>query len=164
MFQQESINTIKDKLIAKGQTVAVAESVTAGFLSAALSTAESASQFFQGGITAFNIGQKCRHMNVNPIHALSCNCVSQKMADDMAFSIAKTFTADWGISITGYATLVPESCQQLFAFFSIVCQGKVMLSKKIMVDKEQQGMPVQLEYVNHILDELATVLNKKIEK
>lgn len=161
MFQQESIDKIKDALISKGQTLAVAESVTAGFLSAALSTAESASQFFQGGITAYNIGQKCRHMNVNPIHALSCNCVSQKMADDMAFSIAKTFTSDWGVSITGYATLTPQACGQLFAFFSIVCQGKVVLSKKILADKEQQGMPVQLLYVNRILDDLAMVLTDK---
>lgn len=46
---------IKTILIERKQTVAVAESVTAGLLQVRLSLAENAREFFQGGITAYNV-------------------------------------------------------------------------------------------------------------
>ena len=58
-------------LIKKKNTIAVAESVTAGNLQAVFSLAKDATAFFQGGITAYNIGQKCRHLLVEPTHAIN---------------------------------------------------------------------------------------------
>ena len=54
LYDEEVINQIKEWLTAHKQTIAVAESVTAGHLQAALSSAVEASKFFQGGITAYN--------------------------------------------------------------------------------------------------------------
>ena len=79
---------------------------------------------FQGGLTVYNLGQKCRHLGVNPIQALECNCVSDKVAVEMAISVCKLFTSDWGIAITGYSTPVPESDNKLFAYFAIAFQGR----------------------------------------
>lgn len=159
MFHLKEITEVKDQLTTRNQTIAVAESVTAGLLQAALASAEEASKYFQGGLTAYNIGQKCRHLSINLIHAQSCNCVSQKMAEDMALNICTVFTSDWGIAVTGYATPVPESDNQRFAYFAIAFRGEIKLSQKIDTS-EEDAIKVQLEYVNKIADELAVIVTK----
>lgn len=69
LYNMSAINSIRDYVLENKQTLAVAESVTSGHLQAAISVAENASSFFQGGITAYNLGQKCRHLNIEPLHA-----------------------------------------------------------------------------------------------
>jgi nicotinamide-nucleotide amidase len=159
LFNQNDINIIKEYFINKKQTIAVAESVTAGFMQVALSTAEEASGFFHGGITAYNIGQKSKHLAIDSIHAMACNCVSEKIAQQMAMGVCELFKSDWGIGITGYATPVPESDNKLFAFYAIVYQETVVLAKKITV-KDGEPIDNQLTYTNHVLKDLSTHLQK----
>ena len=66
---KEVVNSIKDTLQTKCETIAVAESLTAGLLQFALAAAEGASGYFQGGITVYNLGQKSRHLHIDPIDA-----------------------------------------------------------------------------------------------
>ncbi len=89
MYDEQVIQSIKKILLQRRQTIAVAESVTAGHLQVALASAENASQFFQGGITAYNLGQKSRHLKIEPIHAEGCNCVSDKIAIEMAYGVTQ---------------------------------------------------------------------------
>jgi len=119
-YDLDTLNNLSKLLQEKKQTVAVAESVTAGQLQTAFSLADGATQIFQGGITAYNIGQKARHLLVDPIHAANHNCVSEKVALEMATAVARMFSADWGIAITGYASPVPEeNVHELFAHYAI---------------------------------------------
>lgn len=67
IYNEDTINAIKDIIIGKEETIAVAESVTAGHLQTAFSAGIEASKYFQGGITAYNAGQKARHSRVDPI-------------------------------------------------------------------------------------------------
>ena len=121
LYNYRVIENIKAILIAEKLTLSVAESVTSGHLQAAFSSAKDASKFFQGGITAYNAGQKCRHLNIEPIAALENNCVTEKVACEMAAKVNKLFISDFGISITGYAARMPEQgVNSLFAFFAIV--------------------------------------------
>lgn len=55
-YDETVINVIRDLLISRRQTISVAESVTSGHLQAALSSADNAMEFYQGGITAYNAG------------------------------------------------------------------------------------------------------------
>ena len=71
MYPFDEINIITERMISCHQTVAVAESVTSGHLQAALSLGQNARQFYQGGLTAYNLGQKSRHLLVEPIHAFA---------------------------------------------------------------------------------------------
>ncbi len=107
LYNEEHIKSIADFMLSRKYTLAVAESVTAGHLQAALSTAEDATLFFQGGITAYNIHQKYVHLNIDPVHAITCNCVSTQVAEEMAESVCRIFGSDWGIGITGYASPLP---------------------------------------------------------
>jgi nicotinamide-nucleotide amidase len=58
MFNSKNIQQIADLLTSQGQSIAVAESVTAGLLQNAFSSAERASEFFEGGMTVYNIKSK----------------------------------------------------------------------------------------------------------
>ena len=132
MYPFDTIDTIKNRLIARHQTVAVAESVTSGHLQAALSLAENARQFYQGGLTAYNLGQKSRHLLVEPIDAQESDCVSEAVVRQMALEVARKFSATYGLSVTGYAAEVPErNIHQPFAFFSISGEGRTLLTRRV---------------------------------
>jgi nicotinamide-nucleotide amidase len=152
------IQSIANVLIERQQTIAVAESVTAGSLQVSFATATDASKFFQGGITAYNLGQKSRHLNVDPINATACNCVAEQVAHEMAIGVCKLFISDWGLSITGYASKVPESNNELFAYYAITYRGTIKQSGKI---EPPDGKPGEIQdyYTRQLLKELIRVLN-----
>ena len=153
LFNLEQINEIKSKLTEKSETIAVAESVTAGLLQSALSSADDAREYFQGGITTYNLGQKARHLLVDPIHAEACNSVSEKVAKQMAIGVTHLFQSNWGVSITGYATPAPESGNKVLAYFAIVKNDVVIHSG--VFHPQATGFPdVQLEYVNSLVREI----------
>ena len=159
LFNLDQINNIKSKLVTKSETVAVAESVTAGLLQSALSSADGALEYFQGGMTTYNLGQKARHLLVEPIHAESCNCVSEKVAQQMATHVTRVFQSDWGLAITGYASPSPESGNKLFAYFAIVKNDRVLVSG-ILNSTADSFNKVQLEYVNNVIEELSKLAGK----
>src|SRR5205809_1610359 len=107
MFDKITLQEAADILFRKHYTLAVAESVTAGLLQAAFAAAENATAFFQGGITAYNTKQKYMHLHVDILHAVSCNCVSDAIASQMASGVSKSFLSNWGIGVTGYASPLP---------------------------------------------------------
>ena len=142
---------IKDCMLQHCETLAVAESVTSGHLQAAFSLADQATDFFQGGITAYNLGQKAMHLKIDPIHALTCNCVSQKIAIEMATSACNLFCCDWGIGITGYAAPVPKlKINALFAYYAFSRKGENVHAKQIE-SKKMNIKKVQEHYVSVLL-------------
>jgi nicotinamide-nucleotide amidase len=154
MFDKKLIDEIGEKLKNKNQSIALAESVTGGLLQAAFSNAKEASFFFQGGITAYNIGQKYRHLLVEPLHAIECNCVSQKVSEQMSINVCNLFLSDYGIGITGYAAKMPEkNINELFAYYAISLNNKIVDHGKITTGAEE-GLPAQLVYVNTVLEKL----------
>ncbi|MBV9987740.1 MAG: CinA family protein [Chitinophagaceae bacterium] len=158
IFPKQTLDQIRDILVERKQTVAVAESVTSGLLQAAFSNATDAALFFQGGITAYNLGQKCRHLCVEPIHALDCDCVSEKVSVQMATEVCRLFTSHYGIGITGYATPIPEKkVTELFAHLCIVHNGTIMLAKKID-PADKTALDAQLHFTGTVMDEFLKTL------
>ena len=159
LYDQEKLDTIKEKMVKRKKTLAVAESVTAGHIQAAFSSATEAARFFQGGLTAYNAGQKCRQLSIEPIYALEENCVSQEVANGMASAVNKLFLSDYGIGITGYASVVPElNIHSLYAFIAIAYNGKIIISHKITSTKAN-SVEAQLDYTAQVVDLLLTSLN-----
>jgi len=147
-YPMEDIQRLKDLLVGRKETIAVAESVTAGQLQAALSLAENARQFFQGGITVYNVGQKCRQLRVEPVHAGEVNGVSAQVAEQMALHVAELFCSHLGIGITGYAAPVPEKNITVpFAFFAISLGGRILKSRRVE-GAGDQSLANQLLYVS----------------
>jgi len=151
LYDEFCVEKIRDWLIANKATISVAESVTSGHLQAAISSAENAMQFFQGGITAYNGGQKTRHLMVEPIYALEKDCVSREVAIQMALGSNLLFISDYGIGITGYATPQPrEGVTELFAFVAIA-NGREVIRVEKLNSAEKDPLNVQVDYTNQVL-------------
>lgn len=159
MFNKSPLENIRKLLLKHGESVAVAESVTCGFLQASFSFVPDTAKFFQGGITAYNLGQKYRHLHVNPIHAQDCNCVSAKVAAEMAVHVCSLFNSEWGISITGYATKVPESGFSLFAYYAIAYNKQVVATDLLQTDTAE-GEETQVYFVQQVINRLENVVLK----
>ena len=84
-------------------TLSVAESLTCGNLQARIGAISGASEFFLGGITAYTLDQKVRHLGVNRAAARSVNSVSAEIAEQMARGVCRFFGSDLGVATTGYA-------------------------------------------------------------
>jgi PncC family amidohydrolase len=156
----DQINRAGRLLLQMEATIAVAESVTSGNLQVAFSLAENATLFFQGGITAYNIGQKCRHLLVEPIHAIATNCVSKQVSEQLATGVCGFFKSDFGIGITGYASPVPEkNIKQLFAYVAIAKGQSIVTSKKITTRCEKP-LDVQIDFTYRAIQLLVNALKK----
>ncbi len=84
-------------------TLAVAESLTAGHVQARIAAVPGASNYFLGGVTAYSLEQKVKLLGVNRAHAKRVNCVSQRVAVEMAHGVMELFGADLAAATTGYA-------------------------------------------------------------
>lgn len=159
-YYKDKSDQIGNILKKSNQTIAVAESVTAGQLQTSLSLADSAMDFFQGGITAYNIGQKSKHLGIDPIHAIHMDCVSEQIASAMAKEVAHLFNCHWGIGITGYASPVPEkNIEELFACFAICHDNNVLACETVKAEK-QDPLSVRQFYTRYVLDQLMRLLQK----
>jgi nicotinamide-nucleotide amidase len=157
-YNKAHLSDIKDSLIEKKLTLAIAESVTGGHIQAAFSGADKASGFFQGGITVYNLGQKVRHLNVDPIKAESVNCVSKDVTISMAKGLSKLFLADINIAITGYAAPLPEkNIFDIFAWMVIMKQEKMIIAERI-ASKKKDPVDVQIDYTNQVIKKLLMIL------
>jgi nicotinamide-nucleotide amidase len=89
-------------------TLAVAESLTAGQVQARIAAVSGASDYFLGGVTAYSLAQKVKLLGVNRTHARSVDCVSQRVAVEMAAGACQLFGADLAVATTGYAEPAPK--------------------------------------------------------
>jgi len=83
--------------------LAVAESLTTGRLQARIGAISGASEFFLGGVTAYSLDEKVRHLGVDRAEARAVNGVSGRIAEQMARGACALFGADLGVATTGYA-------------------------------------------------------------
>ncbi|AZA85521.1 nicotinamide-nucleotide amidohydrolase family protein [Chryseobacterium shandongense] len=164
MELQNLFKYIGNYLLEIDETIAVAESVTSGFLQFSFSQMKDASKFYKGGITAYTPDEKVRLLQVDESEALACDCVSPNIAETMALNISKIFKTDWSIAVTGYATPVTESKNKLYAYFAIVYKGQVILSEKLDLHSRTKQVNAQLYYTEFILGCFKLELDKHREK
>jgi PncC family amidohydrolase len=147
-----SLKSISRYLVQHHETIAVAESVTAGHVQTLLSSAEQATQCFQGGITAYNLNQKVKHLNVDPLKGLTNNCVSEEVAAQMAKGVCQQFASHWGLGITGYAATIPDQgINTLFAFYAFAYKEEVVFTNLLISSPTADIKKVQSYYATHLL-------------
>jgi nicotinamide-nucleotide amidase len=101
-------------------TLAVAESLTCGRIQARIGAISGASEFFLGGITAYSLEEKVRHLGVDRAAASTVNSVSRAVAEQMARGVCVLFGADLGIATTGYAEPSPQwNIDEPFAWWGL---------------------------------------------
>lgn len=90
-------------LLEKNESLSVAESITAGGLGHALTTAAGASQVFRGGVIAYSNEVKEKLLNISPSLIAEHGVVSEEVAVAMARGARERFDTTWAISTTGVA-------------------------------------------------------------
>lgn len=102
------MNELKDLLLQPPRlTLAVAESITCGRLQSRIGAISGASDFFLGGITAYALAQKARHLGVDRARAEPVAAVSAEVAEQMARGACALFGSDLALATTGYAEPAP---------------------------------------------------------
>jgi nicotinamide-nucleotide amidase len=105
-------------------TLAVAESITCGRLQARIGAISGASEFFLGGVTAYSLDQKVRHLGVDRAGAAAVNSVSKGVAEEMARGACTLFRADLGVATTGYAEPSAQwKVKEPFAWWALARRG-----------------------------------------
>jgi nicotinamide-nucleotide amidase len=87
--------------------LAAAESITGGRVQALVTGVSGASEYFVGGVTAYTLEQKGGLLGVDRAHAATCDCVSERVAGEMAGGACRLFQADLAVATTGYAEPAP---------------------------------------------------------
>ncbi len=101
--QEPLAAVIAARLLARGQTLAVAESCTGGLLAGRLTDSAGASAFFLGGVVSYANAAKQELLGVRPATLRRYGAVSAATARAMAVGIRARLQADWGLSVTGIA-------------------------------------------------------------
>jgi nicotinamide-nucleotide amidase len=120
-------------------TLAAAESMTCGRVQAAVGEVSGASNFFLGGITAYTLDEKVRHLGVERAAARRVNCVSAPVAEQMARGACRLFGSDLGVATTGYAEAsTADGVGDPFAWWAIAHRQGCHL----MDDKQPRGRAI----------------------
>jgi nicotinamide-nucleotide amidase len=87
----------------RGETVAVAESLTGGLLSARLTTMPGASNSYRGGVTAYATDLKAELLGVDAGRLDQVGAVAAETAGAMAAGVRRRLGATYGLALTGVA-------------------------------------------------------------
>lgn len=98
---------LADEIIAalreRGETISIAESITGGQLSAALTSSAGASHAFKGAVIAYSAASKIRDLAVDRRLIEDHSVYSKEVAAAMAIGVRARFDTDWSIATTGVA-------------------------------------------------------------
>ena len=92
---------IAERLVARHQTIAVAESSTGGLISAALLAVPGASAYFLGGAVVYTRGARRILVDIPDDAMKGIRSASEPYAKLLASQIRQRFSTDWGLSETG---------------------------------------------------------------
>ncbi|MET7600225.1 nicotinamide-nucleotide amidohydrolase family protein [Streptomyces sp. NPDC005481] len=90
-------------LTVRGETLAVAESLTGGLVAAEITGTPGASKAFRGSVTAYATELKHALLGVDATLLAERGAVDPQVAAQMAAGVRKALGADWGIATTGVA-------------------------------------------------------------
>ncbi len=94
---------VAQALVARGESLAVAESCTGGALGARVVSRPGASAWFAGGVIAYSNAVKAGALDVDAAAIATEGAVSETVAAQMAQGVRTRTGATWGASITGVA-------------------------------------------------------------
>jgi len=104
-------NEVVEELVAAGWTVAIAESLTGGTISARLSSCPGTEDRMLGGVVSYATDAKRRVLDVDG------DVVTSSAAVQMARAVRDLFAADVGLSLTGVAGPVRQEDQPVGTVF-----------------------------------------------
>ncbi len=101
--EQSLASCVGVQLTAASETLATAESCTGGLIGKMLTDASGASEYYLGGVVAYDNAVKQSLLDVPAELLASHGAVSKQVAAAMAEGCLRRFASDWAISTTGIA-------------------------------------------------------------
>jgi nicotinamide-nucleotide amidase len=105
---REVAQEVHEVLLERGETVAVAESLTGGALGAALVAVPGVSATFRGGVIAYATQLKAELLGVDAALLARRGPVDPDVAVAMAVGVRQRLGATWGLATTGVAGPDPQ--------------------------------------------------------
>lgn len=102
-MESQSAFDIIEELRRRGESVAVAESITGGGVGAVLTSVSGSSDVFSGGVIAYQLFVKTEILKVPNTLIQQRGVVSEEVAVAMAEGARALFGATWAIATTGVA-------------------------------------------------------------
>jgi nicotinamide-nucleotide amidase len=96
-------DAVLEQLRARGETLAVAESMTGGLLAARLTAIAGASEVFRGGVTAYSVTAKAALLGLDPAWLATVGTVSEPCAIALAEAVRQRLGATWSLGLCGNA-------------------------------------------------------------
>lgn len=145
-------------------TLVAAESLTAGHVQARIASVSGASGYFLGGVTAYSLEQKVKLLGVNKAHAKSVDCVSQRVAVEMAAGAVNLFGADLAVATTGYAEPEPARKVKVPHAWWALCHrhkgGAAMILSGLIEAPNAVRVGVQGRVADAVIEELVKYLRE----
>jgi nicotinamide-nucleotide amidase len=96
-------DAVLDQLRSRGETLAVAESMTGGLLAARLTAISGASEAFRGGVIAYSVAAKAALLGLDPVWLATVGTVSEPCAIALAEAVQARLGATWALGLCGNA-------------------------------------------------------------
>jgi len=90
-------------LLQSHSSITTAESCTGGGIAKALTEISGCSSYFEGGFVTYSEQSKQRFLGVSPATLQQYGVVSEAVAKEMSEGACQAYSANYAISVTGYA-------------------------------------------------------------
>ncbi|WP_097962398.1 CinA family protein [Streptomyces sp. or20] len=144
---------------ARGETLAVAESLTGGLVAADLTSVPGASRSFRGSVTAYATSLKRDVLGVDESLLAERGAVDAEVALRMAVGVRRVLDADWGVSTTGVAGPEPQDGQPVGTVYVAVA-GPSGVEKVTALRLNGERADIRSESVRSALELLAGELGE----
>ena len=151
---------IVHRLETRGESLAVAESLTGGALASAIVDVPGASKVFRGAVVAYQLPVKTSLLSVPAAMLEEHGAVSAPVAEAMATGAQRALEATWAVAATGVAGPDPDPQTGLEAgtvVISVAGPGGVVVTEKAVFVGNRAEIRVQtvekaLELLNSALE------------
>jgi nicotinamide-nucleotide amidase len=144
-------------LEAHGATVAVAESLTAGLLAAALTETPGTSRTFRGGLVVYATDLKASLGGVPADLLAEFGPVSAPVAEAMAEGVRRRLAAGYGVALTGVAGPDPQGGEPVGTVYVAVAGPRGTVVRRLALAGDRAR--IRADAVQAALDLLATTLS-----
>jgi nicotinamide-nucleotide amidase len=146
-----------DVLAGRGETLAVAESLTGGLLAATLVDVPGASRVFRGGLVVYATDLKATLAGVPADLLAERGPVDPDVAQALAEGARSRCRADWGLATTGVAGPDPQHGVEVGTVFVAVAGAGGAHVRALSLDGDRRS--IRSATVTAVLELLATALS-----
>jgi nicotinamide-nucleotide amidase len=152
---------VLEMLARRGETLAVAESLTGGLVAAELTSVPGASRVFRGSVTAYATVLKREILGVDGDLLAARGAVDSEVARQMATGVRRVLGADWGVATTGVAGPEPQNGQPV-GTVHIAVSGPAGVENMSLLRLNGGRADIRKETVHCVLELLSGELHENV--